>query len=121
MAQIKYFDKRVGITYVYESESYYDQEKHQSRSKRKLIGKIDPETGEMIPTGKKGRPSKNAASPAGNDPDYKRLYEKALAEITRKEEKLSSMGQELQEAKRSVQRLTDIIRKISVLCMQPDQ
>ncbi len=87
MAQIKYFDKRVGITYVYESESYYDQEKHQSRSKRKLIGKIDPETGEMVPTGKKGRPSKNPDVSTGNDPDYKKLYEKALQKFPEKMKK----------------------------------
>lgn len=40
MPRIEHYDKRVGITYVYESESYYDNEKHQSRSKRKLIGKL---------------------------------------------------------------------------------
>ena len=43
-------DKRSGITYVYESESYWDKEKKQSRSKRRLIGKLDKETGEIIPT-----------------------------------------------------------------------
>lgn len=42
--------KKSGITYVYESESYWDKEKKQPRNKRKLIGKIDPETGEIIPT-----------------------------------------------------------------------
>lgn len=38
-----------GITYVYESESYWDSEKKQPRSKRKLIGHVDPETGETVP------------------------------------------------------------------------
>ena len=55
MAIIKQFHKDTNTTYVYESESYWDPEKKQSRSKRKCIGKIDPETGEMIPTGKRGR------------------------------------------------------------------
>ena len=50
MAIIKQFDKRTGITYVYDSKSYYDKEKKCSRAKRTLIGKIDPDTGEMIPT-----------------------------------------------------------------------
>ena len=53
MAIIKQHDKRTGITYVYESISYWDKEKQQSRAKRKLIGKIDPATGEMVPTRKK--------------------------------------------------------------------
>lgn len=38
-----------GITYVYESESYWDREKKQPRSRRKLIGHVDPETGEVVP------------------------------------------------------------------------
>lgn len=50
MAIIKQFDKRTGITYVYDSKSFYDKEKKCSRAKRTLIGKIDPDTGEMIPT-----------------------------------------------------------------------
>lgn len=42
-------DKRSGITYAYESVSYWDKEKHQSRAHRKLIGRVT-ETGEIIPT-----------------------------------------------------------------------
>lgn len=61
MAIIKQFDKRSGITYVYESKSYYDKEKKCSRAKRTLIGKLDPDTGELIPTD--GR-NKGARSPA---------------------------------------------------------
>ena len=43
-------DKRSGITYAYESKSYWDKEKQQSRSKRTLIGRVDPETGEIKKT-----------------------------------------------------------------------
>ncbi len=35
-------NKKTGITYVYESVSYWDKEKKQSRARRKLIGKLDP-------------------------------------------------------------------------------
>ena len=56
---IKKLDKQTGVTYVYESESYWDKEKKQPRSKRKLIGKIDEQTGEIVPTsGRKGRKRK---------------------------------------------------------------
>lgn len=43
-------NKKTGITYAYENTSYWDKEKKQSRAKRKLIGKLDPETGQIIPT-----------------------------------------------------------------------
>jgi transposase len=46
--------------YVYEATSYYDKEKKQGRQKRKILGKLDPETNEIIPT--KGNKPKNAKS-----------------------------------------------------------
>lgn len=36
-------DKRLGITYAYENQSFWDPELKRSRSKRKLIGRVDPE------------------------------------------------------------------------------
>ena len=64
MAIIKQLDKRSGITYVYDSKSYYDKEKKCSRAKRTLIGKVDSETGEIIPTDgrNKGAKSKSETS-----------------------------------------------------------
>jgi len=43
-------NKRTGITYAYENEAYWDKDKKQSRARRKLIGKVDPKTEEIIPT-----------------------------------------------------------------------
>jgi len=48
-------DKRSGITYAYQSVSYWDKEKQQSRSKRSLIGRVDKETGKIVPTDGRGR------------------------------------------------------------------
>ena len=57
MASIVYqTDKKTGIKYAYESTSYWDKEKKQPRSKRKYIGKVDPETGEIIPCRKETAP-----------------------------------------------------------------
>ena len=58
MAIIKQYHKDTDTTYVYDSVSYWDVEKGQSRSKRKLLGKLDPATGEIIPTGQRGRKKK---------------------------------------------------------------
>lgn len=52
-AIVHQFDKRSGITYAYESVSYWDKEKKQSRCKRTLIGRVDIATGKIIPTRKK--------------------------------------------------------------------
>ena len=61
MAAIVYqHDKRIGVTYAYESISYWDKEKQQSRAKRTLIGRVDPETGEIVPTDGRGRKRRKA-------------------------------------------------------------
>ena len=51
MAIVRQHHKDTGVTYVLKSESYWDPETKKSRSRRKIIGKIDPETGKVIPTG----------------------------------------------------------------------
>ena len=115
MTQIQHYDKRVGITYVYESESYYDPEKKQSRSKRKLIGKIDPDTGEMIPTGRRGRPSKNITSDEAGS-DYRKLYSDARKNLVKAEAKIKTLQSELEKEKQTVAGYKKRIREISGLC-----
>ena len=48
-------DKRSGITYAYQSISYWDKEKKQSRARRTLIGRVVNETGEIVPTDGRNR------------------------------------------------------------------
>ncbi|MBS3969735.1 MAG: IS1634 family transposase [Clostridia bacterium] len=61
-------DKRSGITYAYESVSYWDKQKQQSRSKRTLIGRVDDKTGEILPTDGRGRKKKDESLPAKKGP-----------------------------------------------------
>lgn len=68
MSIVKVYNKKMDVTYVYESESYWDKEKQQPRNRRKLIGKIDPVTGEIVPTGKPGRRSVSATKVAETIP-----------------------------------------------------
>ncbi len=81
MAIVTQTDKRSGIIYAYETTYYWDKEKQQSRSKRLCIGKVDPVSGEIIPT--RGRAKKGEAKPFKSVPvktgpkpftETKRLY-----------------------------------------------
>jgi hypothetical protein len=83
MTLINQYDKRTGITYVYESESYWDKEKQQPRSHRKLIGKLDEKTGEIIPTdgrGKKRTQIKKAVSDGKSDTALREDWKRRLNE-----------------------------------------
>ncbi len=63
MSIVTQTDKRTGITYAYDTTYYWDKEKRQSRSKRICVGKIDPETGDIVPT--KGRAKKGSKPTSG--------------------------------------------------------
>ena len=91
MAQIKQYNKKTGVTYVYESHSYWDKERKQHRSDRKLIGKIDPDTGEIVPTRKK---KDDAVSDI-----------QALARIKALEEQLAKKDEELQALRNKISAL----------------
>ena len=66
---VQHYDKKTGKTRVYESTPHYDPVTKQSRPKRKYLGTLDPETGELIPSsGRRGRSasSKNATTTTNN-------------------------------------------------------
>ena len=121
MAVIKQYHKDTDTTYAYESISYWDAEKQQSRSKRKLLGKVDPETGEIIPTGRKGR--KKADSSADEtatkgvqlSDKYKQLYEDALTRI----KELTIRNKGLQSENRALAgknlKLSSVIKKLETV------
>lgn len=52
-------NKKTGVTYVYEAKAVWDKEKKQPRSQRICIGKLDPHSGEFIPS-KRLRPEQAA-------------------------------------------------------------
>ena len=47
--------KKNGAAYLYAFESYWDKEKKQARNKQVCLGRINEETGEAIPSGRRKR------------------------------------------------------------------
>lgn len=97
MAVIKQHDKRSGITYVYESHSYWDPEKKMTRAKRKLIGKVDPVTGETVPTDAR---NKKSSVPSGDNTDYRKMYEKLLKKYEAQETLIGSLKKQIEELRK---------------------
>ena len=48
--KVYHYNKKNGVTYVYEAVSTWDKEKKSPRNKQVCIGKLDKETGEFIPS-----------------------------------------------------------------------
>lgn len=122
MAIVKQYHKDTDTTYVYESTSYYDPDKGQSRSRRKVIGKLDPVTGEIIPTGGRGRKKKThdaSMADADSGREIIRLNEQ-IASLQKEKTTLAAENaalrqQNLQLASRN-DRLASAVRKISSIC-----
>lgn len=86
------YNKQNDTTYVYEViENYWDKEKKQPRSRRKLIGKIDPDTGEVVPTASRKKTTND------KEGDYKKLHESAQKEIARKDKRINELKELLNE------------------------
>lgn len=84
MSIVYQHDKRSGITYAYESVSYYDKEKKHSRSKRTLIGRVDPVTKEIVPTD--GRNKNRTPKDPGKEASAKQLLQLTEENLQLKEQ-----------------------------------
>ena len=115
MSIVKLKDKRSGTTYVYESESYWNKEKKQPRSRRKLIGKLDEATGEIIPTGKSGTKKGTSGREEGVSPpepitEYIRVIEEKdglIRDLKAENRALKKEKQEIQQV------LSELCRKMA--------
>ena len=61
-SQTHHHNKKTGVTYVYSVKSYWDKEKKRPANKQVCLGKLDKETGELIPSKRTNGIGKRAAS-----------------------------------------------------------
>ena len=111
MPIVKYKNQS-GVTYAYEQTSSYDSERKQSRPVRKYLGRVDPETGEIIPTtGKRGRPPKKTAESKleNQEPDYKALFEKKCLETERLQKELAKVKETNEQLSLQARELKQVI------------
>lgn len=110
MSIVKHTDKRTGVTYVYESESYWDKEKKQPRSKRTLIGKIDEATGEIVPTGKSGR-KKSSEEKLNNESSS--VITDQVATLAEKDALITELKAEIRQLKKEKQDILNALEAIT--------
>ena len=112
MAIIKQLNKKTGITYVYESHSFRDKTTKKPRSTRKLIGRIDDATGEIIPTRIKRNINTTASEDANNITTNKDdaavsldIVKEKDAIITEQRRQISSLLKEKEELAKELEHL----------------
>lgn len=106
-------DKKSGVKYAYESISYWDKEKKQPRSKRKYLGRVDPETGEIISSRRK------RTSATDGRQDSAALYEPAPAqlreELLEKESQIELLQKQLHDLTLKYKKAEKLLTKITSL------
>ena len=105
MATVYQTNPQTGVKYAYSTESYWDKEAKRPRNKREYLGRVDPETGEIIPKKSGGR--KLPGEKKGDAP----LAEELQALLAKKDQKLARKDQEiatLQEQLAALQKKYDI-------------
>lgn len=91
-------DKRTGVTYVYENQSFWDKELKRSRSKRKLIGRLNEETGEVVPTDGRCRKLSPTYVPKEGEYQMPKTMKEMRAEILRLLDENADLKKRLEEA-----------------------
>lgn len=99
-------NKSTGITYAYESFSYWDKEAKAPRTRRVYLGRVD-ENGNIIP-----KKDKTTNTKEPNQPDstinYEKKYEQLLVENEALKVRLQSLETELSSVHKILLRLSKL-------------
>lgn len=120
MSIVRYVDKKTGRTVLYESTSYYDPVKKQSRPKRKYLGVEDPVTGELIPsTRKPGRKPKSETeevkvetATVTEETDYEIIAKNLQEENEEKDKQIKDLENKIAVLEAKLERIREIAKEI---------
>lgn len=99
-------NKSTGITYAYESFSYWDKEAKAPRTRRVYLGRVD-ENGNIIP--KKNKHSNSQEVNKGETAiNYKQLYEQLFSENEILKDKIHSLETELASVHKTLLHLSKL-------------
>lgn len=105
-------NKKTGITYAYESVSYWDKEKKQPRSKRKYLGRVDPETKEIV---KKEKPAD------AGDPALRQKIAELEKELDGTRSRLMSLQEDLSSLQKKYRKAQEVLQRVHTLTSLENQ
>ena len=112
MSIVRYTNKKTGTVTLYESTSHYDPKTKQSRPIRKYLGKLDPETGELIPSSKRKNKEPVPAEADSADSRLKLALQEKTCECLEKERLIAELKSENARLRSSMSRIAVASRSI---------
>lgn len=101
-------NKTSGITYAYESHSYWDKDAKAPRTRRVYLGRVD-ENGNIIPKKNKSSSDSDGNQSTTDTTDYKRLCEKLSTQNSVLQAKVDSLEASLSAAQKALTRLYKLL------------
>ena len=123
MAIIYVKNKKTGRRYAYESTSVWNPELKQPRAKRKYLGVVDEETGEIIPSRKKRGRQPNPDRENKNETNEKQASggRRTYKQITEDMQKIiDARDEEIKELKAANRKLRSKINRIAAVIESDD-
>lgn len=97
-------NKNTGTRYAYRSESYRDPETGTPKSRRTYLGRVDPETGDIIPKAARGSRNTTPTGEAETDrlTELARELREARDSLRRQSRRISELEAELEALRHAV-------------------
>lgn len=109
MSITRSYNKHTNTYYAYETSYVWDEKAQKKVQVKRCIGKFDPETDEIIPTGKRGRPRRQIPDPKANKASNDAEYAKLLSDAKNLSKRLKSFEASFHKLSSEVDRLgTDL-------------
>lgn len=112
MSIVRYTNKKTGAVTLYESTSHYDPVTKQSRPIRKYLGRLDLETGKLIPSTKRKKKETTPAQISSTDSELKAALEKKTRECMDMERHIKELEYEIKKLRAAMSRISIASRSI---------
>ena len=106
MSITRSYNKHTNTYYAYQTEYVWDEVAQKKVQKKQCIGKYDPETDEIIPTGKRGRPRRAVPNIKPQSPSEHAEYANILSETEEISERLKLVKTSFEELSSEMTRLS---------------
>lgn len=101
MSVTKSYNKHNNTYYAYDTRYEWDEDRRKKVQRKRCIGKFDPATGDIIPTGKRGKSStppdlnKTVAQSKPSGKDYQSDVDSLAVRLRNVSDRYDSLGKEL--------------------------
>ena len=102
MSITKSYNRKTKTTYAYETTYEWDSSQQKRVQRKHCIGQFDPETGEIIPNGKRGRPSGSTSYVREEQPIQQREVNNQTKGINELNNRLGLIEQTLETLTREI-------------------